>query len=91
MKEEYKGRKKAKQRHTVAFFSNAAGGKKPPIVIEKAAHPRCFKRIKVPKKQEGIPYYSNPKAWMNSDIMGSILNVLNKWLVKQERILLFIV
>lgn len=90
-KKECKGGKKAKERLTIAFFANAAGGKEPPIVIGKAAKPRCFKGIRDPKKPEGIPYYSSPKAWMTSEIMACILSILNKQLVKQERrILLFI-
>ena len=91
-KKECKGGKKAKERLTIAFFANAAGGKEHPIVIGKAAKPRCFKGIiKDPKKPEGIPYYSNPKAWMNTEVMTDILIVLNKRLVKQGRnILLFI-
>ena len=39
------GGKKAKQRLTWAFFANAAGGKEDPVVIGKAAKPRCFKNL----------------------------------------------
>ena len=67
------------------MFANAAGGKEKPIVIGKAAKPRCFKGIKDPKKPEGIPYYSNSKAWMNTEVMSDILTTLNKQLVKQGR------
>ena len=67
-KKECKGGKKAKERLTIAFFANAAGGREQPIVIRKAAKPRCFKGIvKDSKKLEGISYYSNSKAWMNTD------------------------
>ena len=69
----------------VALFANAADGKEPPIVIGKASH------IPGVSKELRIPYYSYPKAWVNTDIMESILNIFNKRLFKQERrILLFI-
>ena len=42
-KKECKGGKKAKERFTIAFFANAAGGREQPIVIGKASKPRCFK------------------------------------------------
>ena len=85
-KKECKGGGKNKERLTIAFFANAAGGKEQPIVIAKAAKPRCFKGItKDPKKPKGIPYYSNPNDWMNTEVMTDILIVLNKRLVKQGR------
>lgn len=86
-----KGGKKAKQRLTIAFIANAAGEKELPIVIGKAAKPRCFKGIRDPSKPLGIPYYSQPKAWMSSEIMEDILKNLNKRLVREKRkILLFL-
>ena len=45
-KKDCKGGKKAKLRTTLAFMVNAAGGKEVPILIGKAASPRCFKGIK---------------------------------------------
>ena len=65
--------KKPRKGLLLHFFANAAGGKEQPIVIGKAAKPRCFKGIiKDPKKPEGIYYYSNPKAWMNTEVMTDI-------------------
>ena len=69
---------KSKERLTIAFFANAAGGKEQPIVIGRAAKPRCFKGIRNQKKPEGIPYHANPKAWMTTHLMTDILTVLNK-------------
>ena len=41
-----KGGKKCKQRITVAFFVNAAGGKEgKSVVIWKSDNPRCFKHV----------------------------------------------
>ena len=72
-KKECKGGKKSKERLTIAFFANAAGGKEQPIVIGRAAKPRCFKGIRDEKKPEGIPYYANAKAWMTTQVMTNIL------------------
>ncbi len=85
------GRKSAKEGKKAAFFANAAGGKEQPIVIGKAAKLRCFKGIRDPKKPEGILYYSNPKAWMNTEVMTDILTALNRRLIRQGRnVLIFI-
>ena len=77
--------KKAKQRITLAFIVNAAGGKEVPIVVGKAASPRCFKGLKDKKNPLGVPYYSNAKAWMNSDIMFDVPTKTNKKLAQQKR------
>lgn len=77
-KKECRGGKKAKERITLAFFTNAAGGKESPIIIGKSANPRCFKGLKDKKLPCGLPYFSNAKAWMNVDIMDTILTKLNR-------------
>ena len=60
-------------------------------MIGRAATPRCFKGIRDKKNPCGIPYFSNAKAWMNSEIMDIILTKLNRRLVKEKRnILLFL-
>lgn len=69
---------------------NAAGGKEPPIVIGKAASPRCFKGIKDKKMPHGLRYFSNSKAWMNSDIMDTILSNLNRRFVRERRKILLL-
>ena len=62
-----------------------------PIVIGRAASPRCFKGIADKSKPLGIPYYSNAKAWMDSAIMSDILSKLNRKFVHQNRkVLLFL-
>ena len=66
-------RKQAKEKLTISFFVNAAGGMEQPIVIGKSAKPRCFKGIRDPKKPEEIPYYANPRVWMNTQVMIDIL------------------
>ena len=49
-----RGGKKGKERLTISFFVNAAGGREPPTVIGKSANPRCFK---------GLSAKSNP-SWI---------------------------
>ena len=84
------GGKKAKQRNTWAFFVNAAGEKEDPIVIGKYARPRCLKNLKDVKRPYKCQYFSNPKAWMNSEIFNSILSKLNQRLLREKKnILLF--
>ena len=91
-KKECKGGKKAKERLTIALFAYTAGGREQPIIIGKAAKPRCFKgTVKDPKKPEGITYYSNSKAWMNTEVITDILTVLNKRLVKQGSNILLLI
>ena len=89
-KKECRGGKKSKERITVAFFVNSAGGKELPIVIGKYAKPRCFKGIRDASKPAGIPYFSNAKAWMNMDIMNSILSILNRRLKREKRNILLL-
>ena len=68
-----RGGKKAKERLTISFFVNAGGGREPPIVIGKSANPRCFKGLMDCHNN----YYSNSKAWMNTDIMTTNVTKLN--------------
>lgn len=84
--------KKSKERLTIAFFVNAAGGKEfVPVVIGKAAKPRCFKHLTNPKKPAGLVYYSNKKAWMTGDIMNDVLKTINCQLkIQQRKVLLFV-
>lgn len=84
-KKECRGGKKSKERITVAFVANAAGGKEFPVIIGRAAKPRCFKGLRDVTKHAGVPYYSNKKAWMNTGIMDSMLLSLNKRLKSKNR------
>lgn len=69
----------------LAFLVNAAREKGLPIVIGRAASPRCFKSMRDKKKSLGIPYCSNAKAWMDSIIMSDILTKFNQKLARQNR------
>ena len=83
-----KGGNKVKERFTVALFVTAAGKKEKHIVIWKAENPRCLKRFD--KSLLPVDYYSPKNAWMNGNIMESILTKLNHRLSRSSRtILLF--
>ena len=86
MKRECRSGKMAKERLTIAFFVNAAGEKEPPIIISKSASPRCFNKA----NPHGLPYFSNPKAWMNMEIMHAILAKLNQKIIRQGRKILLL-
>ena len=79
-----KGGKKAKERMTIAFVVNAAGGKEsPPIVIWKSQKPRCFAGIIT--SQLPVHYYAQSKAWMSGEILHEILGKINRQLVAASR------
>ena len=83
------GGKKSKERLTCAFFVNASGGKEKPIIIGKSVNPRCFRGI---QDRATLPcqYFSQAKAWMESDILIEIIRKLNGRLRRENRrILLF--
>ena len=85
-----KGGKKSKLRMTVAFLTNASGDKEEPIVIWKKNNPKCFNNLP-DKRPANVTYFSNPKSWMNSEIMKEVLQKLNRKMRSQERyIILFL-
>ena len=85
VKKGYRGGKKAKERLTICFFVNAAGGRELPIVIGRSANPRCFKGLRNKSNPHGLPYYSNSKAWMNTDIMTTTITKLNAKMKREGR------
>lgn len=87
-----KGGKKSKQRVTVAFFVSADGGKVgKPIVIWKSKTPRCFKKASAPDILSKVMYFSDPKSWMQVEIMEKILENLNNQMIKEKRkVILFL-
>ena len=86
-----RGGKNSKQRVTVAFFVNAAGGKESPVLIGKSKKPRCFSKLKDASHPCGANYFSNDKAWMRTEIMTDILTKLNTRMKREGRnILMFL-
>jgi hypothetical protein len=60
-----------------------------PLVIGKAAKPRCFKNMDVTKF--GVDWKSNRKAWMTREIMMGWLEHLDRKMIRQSRkVLLFL-
>ena len=82
-KKECKGGKKSKQRLTIAFIVNAAGGKEVPVVIWKSEKPRCFRGIN--KSQLPVQYFHQSKAWMTGDILHQVLSKINRQLAAKSR------
>ena len=66
------GRKKNKERLSIALCANADGSHKlNPLIIGKFTNPRCFKNINI----HNLPmvYRNNPKAWM-------LITLFQEWL-----------
>ena len=74
-----KGGKKVKVRLTAAFFVNVDGQKlDEPVIIWKIKKTRCFRNMKNCdlSRRLGVHYFSNKKAWMNSEIISEVLKRL---------------
>ncbi|CAB5363548.1 unnamed protein product [Rhizophagus irregularis] len=70
------GRKKNKERLSVALCVNSDGSHKlPPLVIGKYANPQCFKNINIGNLP--ITYRSNAKAWMLTTLFQEWLQEFN--------------
>ena len=74
-----KSGKKSKQRTTVMFIIAPNGSFVfEPTVIWRSKLPRCFKSLKNASKPVSMHYFSNKKACMNSEVMESILQRLDR-------------
>jgi len=83
-----KGKKKKKDRITVALCCNADGSEKiKPFVIGKLLNPRCFKNISV---QLYMDYKANKKAWMTSFLFADFLHSFNAKMKRSKRKVLLI-
>ena len=56
-----------------------------PTVIWRSKLSRCFKSLKDVSRLMSVHYFSNKKAWMNSDIMESILQKLDRRMNQEKR------
>ena len=71
------GRKKDKERLSIALCANADGSHKlTPLVIGKYANPRCFKHVNI--RNLPIIYRNNTNAWM-------ITSLFQEWLQYFDR------
>jgi hypothetical protein len=78
------GTKKCKQRISVALCANADGSDKlKPLVIGKAARPRCFP--KTFNVQTVVDYHYNQKAWMTAIIFQQFLEGFDRLMRNKNR------
>jgi len=71
------GRKKSKERLSIALCSNADRSHKlPPLIIGKYANPRCFKNVNIYNLP--MTYRNNAKAWM-------LITIFQEWLHEFDR------
>jgi hypothetical protein len=71
------GRKKNKERLSIALCANSDGSHKlPPLVIGKYAKPRCFKNVNI--RNLPMTYQNNGKAWM-------LTTTFQEWLQEFDR------
>lgn len=83
------GGKMSKERLTVLLCGNMLGEMEKPLVIGKAAKPRCFKNMDISKLP--VTWRSNKKAWMTSGLMEEWLGSFNAKMRKETRqVLLFL-
>lgn len=83
------GGKQAKERLSLLLCAFGDGHVMKPLVIGKAAKPRCFKNIDM--KNLPVDWYHNKKAWMTAAIMEDWLLKLNAQMMRENRkILLFL-
>jgi|GraSoiStandDraft_52_1057288.scaffolds.fasta_scaffold34078_1 hypothetical protein len=86
------GRKKDKERITIALCANADGSHKlDPLIIGKFAKPRCFANINI--NSLPIMYRTNRKAWMLTTIFQEWLHEFSKQVArrhKNQRVLLLL-
>lgn len=76
------GKKKDKERMTVALCTNGDGSDMlPPLVIGKYENPRCFKNVC--RRNLGCSYRWSKKAWMNFFIFKEWLLWLDKRLSRK--------
>ena len=47
------------------------------VFVWRSKVPRCFRSLKDPSRPMSVHYFSNSKAWMNSDIMETVLGKLD--------------
>ena len=81
-----KGSKKSNQRMTVMFIvASDDSFVFEPTVIFRSKLSRSFKSLKDASRPMSVHYFSNKKAWVNSDIMKSILQRLDRRMNQEKR------
>ena len=73
------GKKKKKERLPYLACANADGSEKyPGLIIGQSKKPKCFGKYE--GSELGFKYYSNKKAWMNSDLFFSWLKSFDDYI-----------
>lgn len=81
----------SKERITVALMVSQYGVKLKPLVIAKAAKPRCFREINHDLSKLPVFYYANQNAWMTSGIYTNYFTRMNDLFQSQSRkVLIFV-
>ena len=79
--DECKGGKKSKDRITVSLCVNMVGDFEKPLVIGRAAVPRCMKNV----KHLPVTWRYNRKAWMTTELFKEWITDFNKKMRKARR------
>ena len=77
------GGKKAKDRITLALCVSMTGEFERPLVIGRAAKPRCFKHLCLDKLP--VTWKFNKKAWMTTELFNEWIGNFNKKMSAQNR------
>ena len=82
------GGKISKERLTVLLCVNMIGEFEKPLIIGKAAKPRCFKGIDLSKLN--VEWYANKRSWMTRAIMTEWLLAFDRRMERQKiKVILF--
>jgi hypothetical protein len=78
------GGKMSKERITVLLCGHMVGQMEKPLLIGKAAMPRCFKNLNI--NHLPVIWRNNKKAWVTPTIMEEWLNMFNGKIKKENKI-----
>ncbi|XP_053545444.1 tigger transposable element-derived protein 4-like [Bombina bombina] len=88
-REKCTGGKLSKERLTVFLCGNMDGRLEKPLVIGKAAKPRCFKNIDT--TQLPVIWRANKKAWMTAELMSEWLKIFDRKMKREgHKVILFL-
>lgn len=73
-----------------SFLCECSQWKREPVLIGKNKKPRCFAKLNDISHPGGAYYFSNDKAWMDTEIMIEILKKLSSWMKRGKRNIMFL-
>lgn len=73
-----------------SFLCECSQRKREPVLIGKNKKPRCFAKLNDISHPGGAFYFSNDKAWMDTEIMIEILKKLSSWMKRGKRNIMFL-